>query len=79
MLSLAKLSLLASDEQANKVDEGIQALNTQLDLVTYQEELPESVLLSYGYDTERLRVLTPAEIIKVSVCNYYLMGMILRD
>jgi nuclear pore complex protein Nup133 len=65
MLSLAKLAVLASDEQPDKVEEQVNSLNTDLDLVSYQEELPEVVLSSYGYDVERLRVLTPAEIIKV--------------
>ena len=66
MLSLAKLALLASDEQPQKVEEAVSVTNRDLDLVVYQEELPEVVLSSYGYDVERLRVLTPAELVKVS-------------
>jgi hypothetical protein len=65
MLSLAKLALLTSYEQPDKVEEQVQSLNTDLDLVSYQEELPEVVLSSYGYDVERLRVLTPTELVKV--------------
>jgi nuclear pore complex protein Nup133 len=65
MLSLAKLALLASDEQPDKVEEEVSTLNMNLDLVSYQEELPEIVLSSYGYDVERLRVLTPTELVKV--------------
>lgn len=65
MLSLAKLALLASDEQRDKVEDQVQSLNADLDLVSYQEELPEVVLSSYGYDVERLRVLTPTELVKV--------------
>jgi nuclear pore complex protein Nup133 len=67
MLSLAKLALLASNEHPQKVEEDVSAMNRDLDLVVYQEELPEVVLSSYGYDVERLRVLTPAELVKVSV------------
>jgi nuclear pore complex protein Nup133 len=65
MISLAKLALMASDEQPDKVEEEISTLNTNLDLISYQEELPEIVLSSYGYDVERLRVLTPSELVKV--------------
>jgi hypothetical protein len=67
MLSLAKLALLASDEHPQNVEEEVSAMNRDLDLVVYQEELPEVVLSSYGYDIERLRVLTPTELVKVSV------------
>jgi nuclear pore complex protein Nup133 len=65
MISLAKLALMASDEQPDKVEEEVSNLNMNLDLVSYQEELPEIVLSSYGYDVERLRVLTPIELVKV--------------
>lgn len=65
MLSLAKLALLASDEHPQKVEDAVSVMNRDLDLVVYQEELPEVVLSSYGYDVERLRVLTPTELIKV--------------
>jgi hypothetical protein len=64
MLSLAKIALMASDEQPDKE---VSTLNMNLDLVSYQEELPEIVLSSYGYDVERLRVLTPTELVKVCV------------
>ncbi|XP_021913246.1 nuclear pore complex protein Nup133 [Zootermopsis nevadensis] len=69
ILSLAKLALLASDEQRDKVEDQVQSLNADLDLVSYQEELPEVVLSSYGYDVERLRVLTPTELVKLYVCD----------
>ena len=65
MLSMAKLALLASDEHPHKIEEEVSAMNTDLDLVAYQEELPEIVLSAYGYDVEMLRVLTPTELIKV--------------
>jgi hypothetical protein len=65
MLSLAKLALLASVEEPDKVEVEMHNLNTDLDLVSYQEELPEIVLSAYGYDVERLRVLTPTELVKV--------------
>jgi len=80
MLSLAKLALLASDEHPQKVEEAVSVMNRDLDLVVYQEELPEVVLSSYGYDVERLRVLTPTELIKVrfkgaSGCEAFLLSL----
>ncbi|GFG32593.1 hypothetical protein Cfor_12358 [Coptotermes formosanus] len=69
MLSLAKLALLASDEHPQNVEEEVSAMNRDLDLVVYQEELPEVVLSSYGYDIERLRVLTPTELVKLYICD----------
>jgi hypothetical protein len=65
MLSLAKIALMASNEEPNKAEEEISTLNVNLDLVSYQEELPEIVLSFYGYDVERVRVLTPTELVKV--------------
>lgn len=65
MLSLAKLSLLASEmdpDQNNTIEE----INANLDLVAHQEQLPDSVLNAYGYEFENLRVFSPAELIKVS-------------
>lgn len=69
VISLAKLALMASDEQPDKVEEEVSNLNMNLDLVSYQEELPEIVLSSYGYDVERLRVLTPTELVKLYICD----------
>lgn len=63
MLSIAKLSLLASGE-AERPDQRA-LLDAELDLVAHQEDLPESVLLAYGYDIEQLHVLPPGELIQV--------------
>ena len=66
MLSLAKLSLLASGadtDQNNMVEE----INSNLDLVAHQEQLPDVVLNAYGYEFDNLRVFSPSELIKVSM------------
>lgn len=65
MLSLAKLALLASDELENKVADCVKTINNELALIAYQEDLPAQVLTTYGYDIEKLRVLTPRELIMV--------------
>lgn len=73
MLSLAKLALLASGE-AERSDQR-SLLDAELDLVAHQEDLPESVLIAYGYDIDALNVLPPAELIQVNwitvLCIYY--------
>ncbi|XP_012233561.2 nuclear pore complex protein Nup133 [Linepithema humile] len=63
MLSLSKLALLASDEPEDKVADCVKTIDRQLILIAYQEDLPNQVLESYGYDTKKLRVLTPRELI----------------
>lgn len=65
MLSLAKLSLLASDEDALTSEDDLLEFDSELELVAHQEDLPANVLAAYGYDVTRLGVLTPAELIKV--------------
>lgn len=67
MLSLAKLALLASDEPENKIVDCVKVINNELALIAYQEDLPSQVLTTYGYDIEKLRVLTPRELIMVQI------------
>lgn len=66
MLSLAKLALFASDGLEEEVEECVGRINKELELIAHQEELPATVLASYGYDIDKLRVLTPTELITVS-------------
>ena len=67
MLSLAKLALLASDEPEEEVRDCIKRIDTELALIAHQEDVPAQVLATYGYDIEKLRVLTPTELIIVSI------------
>ncbi|XP_036140660.1 nuclear pore complex protein Nup133 isoform X2 [Monomorium pharaonis] len=63
MLSLAKLALLASNEPEDKVMDCVKTIDNELTLIAYQEDLPAQVLMTYGYDIKKLRVLTPRELI----------------
>lgn len=65
MLSLAKLALLASDEPEARIVDCIKTIDSELALIAYQEDIPAQVLTAYGYDIEKLRVLTPRELILV--------------
>lgn len=76
MLSLAKLSLLASDEKEHVIEDISNEIDSELELVAHQEDLPENVLVSYGYDVTRLGVLTPQELIKVFKFEIMLDGAI---
>lgn len=67
MLSLAKLALLASDEPEDKVTESTKMIDNELTLIAYQEDLPAQVLTTYGYDIDKLRVLTSRELIMVHI------------
>lgn len=67
MLSLAKLALLASGEAERSDQRAL--LDGELDLVAHQEDLPESVLIAYGFDIDNLHVLPPGELIQLLICN----------
>lgn len=66
MLSLAKLAYLASDEPDEKLTESVGKIDSELNLIAHQEDVPVHVLEIYGYDVEKLRVLSPSELINVS-------------
>lgn len=66
MLSLAKLSALASDWDDNVIESKVNDIEEQLNVVNAQEELPSDVLDSYGFEKESMRVLSPRELIEVS-------------
>ncbi|KAG7207192.1 hypothetical protein KM043_008877 [Ampulex compressa] len=63
MLSLAKLALLASDDPEEEVIDCVKKIDNDLALIAHQEDVPSQVLTTYGYDIEKLRVLTPTELI----------------
>ena len=65
MLSLAKLSILASDESEDYIAQELEEIEHQMNVLTAQEQLPSHVLDEYGFDKETMRVLKPREIIEV--------------
>lgn len=67
-LSLSKIALLCSDESEEEKREALEKINSELELISHQEELPDDVLETYGYDTKKLRVLKPMEIINFYTC-----------
>ena len=66
MLSLAKLALLSSDTPDEQIENDIKKIDADLILIAHQEDLPVSVLEMYGYDIDKLRVLSPTELVNVS-------------
>lgn len=62
VLSLAKLACLAADEN---LTEQIEYINSELTLISYQDQVPKHLLTIFGYDTENPKVLKPEEIINV--------------
>lgn len=63
MLSLAKLAAFASTDS----DLGIQleSINAELNIIDYQEQLSEALMINFGYDVENPKVLKVEEIINV--------------
>uniref|UniRef100_A0A1B6K7B6 Nucleoporin Nup133/Nup155-like C-terminal domain-containing protein n=1 Tax=Homalodisca liturata TaxID=320908 RepID=A0A1B6K7B6_9HEMI len=64
-LSLAKLALLASPDPCP----GLEELNSALTLIAYQEQLPSTLLTSYGYDSDNMRLFSPSELIKLYISD----------
>lgn len=62
MLSLAKLTSLATDEEFSYQ---IEQINDELQLIEYQLLIPQRLLSIFGYDTDNPKVLKPEEIINV--------------
>lgn len=46
-------------------------MNSQLELITFQEELPDYVLEEYGYDTLKPCVIPVMDLINLYICNEY--------
>lgn len=65
MLSLAKLAILASNEADDELAEDMKIINNELKLIEHQEDVSEAVLETYGYDTNKMRVLSAVELITV--------------
>ncbi|XP_063701326.1 nuclear pore complex protein Nup133 [Culicoides brevitarsis] len=66
LLSLAKLSAIATDSQ---LAADIQQINSELVLIQHQEQLPPELLLNFGYDVQNQKVLTPEEIINLYISD----------
>ncbi|KAG8228598.1 hypothetical protein J437_LFUL009303 [Ladona fulva] len=77
MISLAKLALFSctdpnsicfsTSEQSKTA--ALAWINSQLDLIAHQENLPESTVINFGYEPEKMPVLTPSEIIKLYIAD----------
>lgn len=66
LLSLSKLCALAESEDAfTNVD--VSEVDTQLDLILYQETLPVSVRETFNLDVEMMPVMSPRELISLYV------------
>ncbi|XP_004536057.1 nuclear pore complex protein Nup133 [Ceratitis capitata] len=65
MLSLAKLAAFASTDS----DLGIQleSINAELNIIDYQEQLSEALMINFGYDVENPKVLKVEEIINLFI------------
>lgn len=69
MLSMSKLALLCSDDLENEIEGAMATIDRDLELIAHQESLPDAILETYGYDTTKLRVLNPIELITLYTCE----------
>ncbi|XP_023018139.1 nuclear pore complex protein Nup133 [Leptinotarsa decemlineata] len=70
MLSLSKLAKLAGPN-TNDINEYIENVNNSLDLVAFQEDLPDYVLQQFGYDVSQPPVIPPKDLINLYICKEY--------
>ncbi|KAJ8925587.1 hypothetical protein NQ315_009427 [Exocentrus adspersus] len=68
--SLCKLSKLAGPNTPD-LDLFTTNINSCLELITFQEDLPDYVLQQFGYDTINPRVIPPRDLINLYICNEY--------
>ncbi|XP_067140636.1 nuclear pore complex protein Nup133 [Centruroides vittatus] len=69
LLSLSKLAALTSNESPDIKDVQLAAINMDQDLILYQETLPQNVIKAFDLDPDRMRVLTPKELLEMYVCD----------
>lgn len=69
MLTLGKLALLAYSHSDSSV---FDKVNREINLLSYQEDLPDAVISAFGYDFETMRVFLPPELIRVRVRTIHL-------
>lgn len=65
MLSLAKLTVLASGPRSDQVESVLTRLDHAASVVIAQEQLPKIVLEAHGFDAKKMRVMSPRELIEV--------------
>ena len=65
MLSLAKLSALASEEDEEQVTRVLDNIEHQMNVIETQEQLPNAILEGLGFERKTMRALTPRELIEV--------------
>lgn len=66
MLTLGKLALLAYSHSDSSVFEKV---NREINLLSYQEDLPDAVISAFGYDFETMRVFLPPELIRFYISD----------
>ncbi len=66
-LSLAKLAILASDAPKETADLELRSIEYDLNIIAAQEQLPDCILESYGFDASEMKPLTPRELVELYV------------
>ncbi|RZC40660.1 nuclear pore complex protein Nup133 [Asbolus verrucosus] len=69
MFSLCKLAKLASG--GHDCESYVRNVGARLDLIAYQEDVPDYVLQQFGYDTVHIRVIPPKDLITLYTCKEF--------
>ncbi|XP_055957282.1 nuclear pore complex protein Nup133 [Patella vulgata] len=67
LLSISKLTALASDNKSPDMQERLHDINDELDLILHQEQLPLDAVQNLGMNVANMSVMTPQEIAELYV------------
>ncbi|XP_066258897.1 nuclear pore complex protein Nup133 [Euwallacea similis] len=70
MYSLSKLAKLAGPD-ASDSDDHIEDINKKLQLIEFQEQIPDYVLQQQGFDASKPKVLIPWQIVSLYINTHY--------
>ncbi|XP_078592881.1 nuclear pore complex protein Nup133-like [Branchiostoma floridae x Branchiostoma japonicum] len=67
LLSISKLAALASDQPQDSIQQQVGAINNELQLLFFQENLPADVMQTKGLEPDNMPVLAPHDLIQLYV------------
>lgn len=67
LLSLAKLSALASDQPPESIEMELAGIEHDLNVIAAQERLPKTLMDNFGFDPTDMRPLNPRELIELYI------------
>ena len=69
MLSIAKLANLCADSDDNdkNLSDSLSVIDHEMNIISAQEQLPKSILEAYGFESDKMKVLSPRHLIELYI------------